>query len=151
MTDRFLTLREPEFGRFGVLSSLFDNFLSPWEVSQNLDFATLSPKIDIEETDSEIKVKAELPGMDEKDIEVKVSSQGYLTIKGEKKEEHEEKSKGKYLSERRYGLVQRTIALPVDVDSDKTTAKFEKGVLNINIPKAESAKEKIKKVEIAKG
>ena len=126
MNGKYVTLHDGGFNRLSALDRIFDNFLNPWDFGLTGELArTLSPKIDVEETEDEIRVQAELPGLDEKDIEVNVSSQGYLTIKGEKKEEKHEKSKGKYLSECSYGMVQRTIALPVDVDSEKTTAKLK--------------------------
>ena len=85
--------------------------------------------MDMQETEDEIMVSAELPGMDEKDIEVNVSSHGYLTIKGEKKQEKEDKAHGKYLSERSYGRIERTLSLPVDVNAIKPLRFLKKGAL----------------------
>jgi HSP20 family protein len=108
---------------------------------------TLSPRVDISETDTEVKVSAELPGLDEKDIEVNVRD-NTLTIKGEKKAEKEEKGKTFYRSERSYGLIQRVIPLPVEVQQDKAEAEFSKGVLTVRLPKSPAAQKKSRKIEI---
>jgi len=96
------------------------------------------PAVDIVEKDKSFEITAELPGMDEKDIEIKLSS-GSLLIKGEKKEETEEKRKDYYLSERYHGSFERLFGLPKDVDADKIEASFSKGVLNISLPKKPEA------------
>jgi HSP20 family protein len=93
------------------------------------------PEMDVSETDKEVKVTAELPGIDEKDLEVSVD-EGGLTVRGEKREEHEEEKKGYYLSERSYGSFHRHIPLPSGLIPDKAEAKFRNGVLKINIPKS---------------
>jgi HSP20 family protein len=90
---------------------------------------------------------AELPGMDEKDIEVKVSN-GTLTIKGEKKEEKEERDKDFYLSERRYGSFARSFEVPAGVDPAHIEARFAKGVLTVTLPKSPEAKQNEKKIEV---
>ena len=86
------------------------------------------PAVDIAETDKAYEITAELPGMDEKNIEVKFAD-GVLTIRGEKKDEKEEKKKDYYLSERSYGSFQRSFQVPDGVDTDKIEATFKKGVL----------------------
>ena len=88
-----------------------------------------------------------MPGLTEKDIEVKVSN-GNLMIKGEKKEEKEEHEKDYHLSERRYGSFVRSFAVPEEVDVDKIEAAFEKGVLKVKLPKSAEAKASEKKIEI---
>jgi HSP20 family protein len=86
------------------------------------------PAVDVVDTGKGYEITAELPGMDEKNIEVKLS-EGTLTIKGEKKDEKEEKKKDYYLSERHYGSFQRSFSVPDGVDTDKVEAAFKNGVL----------------------
>ncbi|WCM48507.1 Hsp20/alpha crystallin family protein [Pseudomonas sp. WJP1] len=92
------------------------------------------PAVDITEKDKSFEITAELPGMDQKNIELKLSN-GNLIIKGEKKEDKEEKRKGYYLSERHYGSFERVFNLPKGVDVEKIEASFSKGVLSISLPK----------------
>ena len=88
-----------------------------------------------------------MPGIDESNIDVKVSD-GVLSIKGEKKEEKEEKSKDRYLSERRYGSFQRAFRVPDGVDADKIEANFKNGVLTVTLPKTPAAVRREKKIAI---
>jgi HSP20 family protein len=108
------------------------------------------PAVDVAEKDMEYEVTAELPGMDEKNIDVKFAD-GVLTIKGEKKEEKEEKKKDFYLSERRYGSFQRSFQVPKGVDADRIEAKFANGVLTVRLPKSAEAQKSEKKIAIKKG
>ena len=96
------------------------------------------PRINLVEDEKEYRVTAELPGVDEKDIQVNVTREG-LTISGEKKEESEEKGKNVYRFERSFGTFQRLIRLPDDVDGAKTAATFKKGILKVVIPKRADA------------
>jgi len=112
--------------------------------------ATTDMRIDVSETDAEIKMEAELPGVEEKDVEVMLSD-GRLTIKGEKKQEKKEKEKDYYLHERSYGSFARSVTLPFDADPDKIKAKFANGVLTVTLPKPPEAKAKAKKIPISKG
>jgi HSP20 family protein len=107
-----------------------------------------APAVDIVEKDKAYEITAELPGMDESNVEVKFSD-GMLTIKGEKEEAKEEKKKDRYLSERRYGAFQRTFGVPDGVDMDKIEASFKKGVLTVVLPKGAEAQKKEKKIAIA--
>jgi HSP20 family protein len=109
-----------------------------------------APAVDIAEKEKEYEITAELPGMEEKDIDVKFAN-GMLTIKGEKKEEKEEKKKDYYLSERRYGSFQRSFAVPEGVDTDKIDASFKNGVLTVVLPKSAEARKNEKKIAIKKG
>ena len=122
------------FGRFDRLfESDGDNRLSlAW-----------SPVTDVREDENGLNVSVELPGLSAEDVNVSVEN-GILSISGEKKEEKEEKdSEGIcHLTERRYGSFERTFRLPRGVDSDKVKAKFENGLLSIDIPKSEKAKKK---------
>lgn len=108
------------------------------------------PAVDIAEKDKEYEITAELPGMNENNIDVKFAD-GVLTIKGEKKEEKEERKKDYYLSERRYGSFQRSFPVPESVDANKIEAKFANGVLTIRLPKSAEAQKNEKKIAIKKG
>ena len=99
------------------------------------------PSVDISETKKNFVVKAELPGLDAKDVNVSLSGD-LLTIKGEKKNEEEEKDEHHYCVERYSGSFQRSFQLPASVKGDKVEAIFDKGVLKVTIPKAEEAEKK---------
>ena len=105
------------------------------------------PAVDVAEHDKAYEITAELPGLDEKNINVQVSN-GVLTIKGEKTEEKEEKKKDYHLSERRYGSFRRSFRLPDGVDADKIDAKFQKGVLTLTLPKTAETQSQQKKIQI---
>jgi HSP20 family protein len=110
----------------------------------------MAPRVDMKETEGAVEIHAELPGVAEKDVEVQLAD-GILTIKGEKRQEREEKEKGHYLMERSYGSFLRQIPIPVEVEEDKVEARFDKGVLSITLPKRPSAETKAKKIEIKAG
>ncbi|MGY3617088.1 Hsp20/alpha crystallin family protein [Bradyrhizobium sp. USDA 10063] len=105
-----------------------------------------SPAVDVTESDKAYEITAELPGLDEKNIEVNVVNGG-ITIKGEKREETEEK-KDYYVSERRYGAFERYFALPEGVDAGKIEATFKNGVLKVTLPKTAEAQKPAKKIEV---
>lgn len=106
-----------------------------------------APAVDIAEKDTAFEIIAELPGLDEKDVEVAVANGG-VTIKGAKKEEKDEKHKNYHLHERRFGSFERYFALPEGVDADKIEAKFNKGVLTVTLPKKAEAQKPAKKIEV---
>ncbi|TIO80260.1 MAG: Hsp20/alpha crystallin family protein [Mesorhizobium sp.] len=103
--------------------------------------------MDLVEKANAYEITAELPGIDEKNIEIKLAN-NVLTIKGEKNEEKEEKEKDYYLSERRYGSFQRSFQLPEGVDADKIDASFAKGVLTVKLPKTAEARKAEKKITV---
>jgi HSP20 family protein len=105
------------------------------------------PQVDVAET--ELQVTAELPGLDEKDVQVNLD-ENLLILQGEKKSEHEEKQKNYHLMERSYGSFQRTIPLPGGVDPTKVKAIFKKGVLHITLPKLPEAKTLRKQIKVEK-
>ena len=107
-----------------------------------------SPPVDFVEKDGGYEITAELPGLDEKSVDVKLAN-GVLSISGEKSEEKEEKKEGYFCSERRYGSFRRAFRVPEGVDVDKITADFEKGVLRIKLPKMPESQKQEKKIEIA--
>ncbi len=119
-------------------------FEMPW--SRQTSWA-VNPAVDISETDGEFEISAELPGMTEKNIDVKLSN-GNLVIKGEKSEEKEEDQKDYHLSERRYGSFVRSFAVPEGVDADKIEATFTNGVLKIKLPKNAEARADARKIDV---
>lgn len=136
------------------MNDLFDDFfgdfgLAPWSALERglRDSGLVVPRFEVAETDDAVEVAAELPGLDEKDVQVTLDN-GVLTVEGEKKAEREEKKRGVFLSERRYGRFQRSIALPSGIDESKVKATFKKGVLNISVPKTEDARTARRSIKI---
>lgn len=111
--------------------------------------AITAPRMDVKETDAGIEITAELPGVDEKDIEVELADD-IVTIRGEKKVEKEEgdKEKGYHLTERAYGSFARSVQLPYGAEGDKVTADFSKGVLKVVVPRPAEVEAKTKKIAI---
>lgn len=157
--------RHPLVGLRAEMNRLFDDFLSAswlpapiggrrgapepaWPFDGALGHA--APPIDVTEKDTAYEVTAELPGMEEKDIEVTLAD-GVLTIKGEKREEKEEKQKDYHLTERRFGSFRRSLRIPDGVDQDKIGASFKNGVLMLVLPKSPEAQRSERKIAIGKG
>jgi len=111
------------------------------------NFADFMPAVDIEETDGEFVVKADLPEVKKDEIKVHVQD-GVLAIEGERKQQKEEKGKRFHKIEREYGRFVRRFALPMDVDADKVRAEFKDGVLSVVLPKAPAAKPKLIDVQV---
>jgi HSP20 family protein len=139
------------FDRFGggfgmpTLRRFFDAAPN-WTYESSFNFPT--PAVDVTEDDKAYKITAELPGLEEKDVNVTVTG-GMLTIKGEKSYEKDEKNKNRHVSERAYGSFERSFALPDGVDTDKVAADMAKGVLTVMLPKtAQAAKQQ--KIEVKK-
>lgn len=144
--DPFLNFRQE-------MDRLFDDFFSGTGLARFTgEEGRLVPNIDVCETDNSLQVIAELPGVDEKDIDVELNND-VLTIRGEKRANREEKDEGKdyHLVERSYGSFARSIRLPFDVDEDKVDASFDKGVLTVTLPKPAEAQQKTKKISVKKG
>jgi HSP20 family protein len=142
------------------IDRLFDRFDSGFQLpsirrmldlepswSPEVSFGFNVPAVDVSEDDKAYKLSAELPGLDEKNIEVTVSGDR-LVLKGEKRQEKEEKKQNFYLSERSYGSFQRSFRLPDGVDQDKIAASFAKGVLTVTLPKTAEAQKQQKKIEV---
>jgi len=110
-------------------------------------FAFSTPAVDMTEDDKAYKITAEVPGLEEKNIEV-VLAGDVLTLKGEKHYEKDEKDKTRYVSERAYGSFQRSFTLPDGVDRDKIAAELAKGVLTVTLPKSAEAQKPQKKIEV---
>jgi HSP20 family protein len=108
------------------------------------------PAVDFTDTEKAYEVTAELPGIDEKDIEVNVAN-GILSIKGEKQEEKGEKKKDYYLRERNFGSFERSFQVPDGIDTDKIEASFKKGVLTVILPKKPEAQIAAKKIDVKVG
>jgi len=123
---------------------LFEEFFNGFGLAPFAPFemawGEFSPRVDVIETEKELQIKAELPGMSEKEIQVSLS-RDTLTLSGEKKAEEEQRSGNIYRMERTYGAFSRTITLPVDVDTENVEATFKNGVLTIKLPKVAAAKE----------
>ncbi len=108
----------------------------------------ITPATDIVEKDKAFEVTAELPGLDAKNIDVQLAN-GMLTIKGEKQEEKEEKTKDRYVSERRYGSFRRALQVPGGVDAEKIEASYKSGVLTVTLPKSPEAQKKEKTIPVS--
>jgi len=111
------------------------------------DIGGFLPQVDEREDEAAYHVAVDLPGMDEKDVEVTVSDRT-LTIRGEKKDEDEEKRKDFYRRERSYGSFRRVLQLPVGVDPSRIEASFDKGVLNVTLPKTEEAQARTRRIPV---
>jgi HSP20 family protein len=140
--DTFTALRR-EMER--VFESFGRDFGWPAEGSRA---AAMTPSIDVSETESELKIDLDLPGVEEKDVDL-VIADNVLTVKGEKKAQREDKKKDFHLVERSYGAFSRSLTLPFAVDPDKAKATFKNGVLSISLPKPPEVKAKAKKIAIS--
>jgi len=133
------------------VSRLFDDFFRgfdlAWDESPADRWLSFSPRLDVVEDEDKITVSAELPGLEEKEIEVSLSPDA-LTISGEKKQEQESRGLGYYRAERSYGSFQRVIPLPCEIDEDKVEAEFRRGVLKVTLPKSPAARAGTRRVAI---
>jgi HSP20 family protein len=109
-----------------------------------------TPAVDVSERDNAYEITVDLPGLDEKSIQIKLSDGGLL-IRGEKTEDKEEKGKQYYIHERRTGVFQRYFQLPPGVDTDKIEATFKKGVLTVTLPKTPEAQKAVKQITVKTG
>ena len=110
-------------------------------------FAAWTPAMDVEETDREYLVKADLPDVKKQDVKVSIEN-GVLSVEGERKQEKEEKTKKFHRMERMYGRFVRRVMVPTDVDAQKVAADFKDGVLNVHLPKSETAKPRTIDVQV---
>ncbi len=136
------------------MNRVFERFETGWPhwslTSARWPTNVMVPDLDVHENDKSMTIEVELPGVDEKDVSVTVNN-GYLTIKGEKKTEREEKKENYYLAERSFGSFERSLRLPDTLDENKIEASFDKGVLKISAPKRPEAQKTERKIEIGKG
>jgi HSP20 family protein len=141
-----LPVKREEMWSFGLLRQeidrLFENFTHDFtfEPLRLIERRTrqFSPIVDVSESEKNVTVNVELPGMDEKDVKVSFTD-GHLNIRGEKTEVKEEKGKGYYRTERSFGEFSRVVPLPVGVDTNNVSTMFKKGLLSITIPKTEKS------------
>lgn len=127
----------------------FEHGWPRWPTTFSRDERLAVPELDVRESTDAITVEAELPGVDEKDVTVTLAN-GVLTIKGEKKQEKEEKGESYHLTERSFGSFERSIRLPDIIDEAKVEAKFDKGVLKVTAVKKPEAVKAQRKIEIKK-
>ena len=140
-------VRNTQHGDFRNLITHFWNMI---DFPQHHELSDMEPKIEVSENKNNVTVTAEMPGVAEEDIDVEISSDGYMTISGEKKHEYEENKKGSYFSEISYGVVKRTIPLPWDLEFSKADAEYDNGILKIAIPKSAVEQTKKKKISVSK-
>jgi HSP20 family protein len=126
---------------------LFDDFWKEWEGISPDYPAFVQPRVNVEETADAYRVTAEIPGMDEKDIELELH-RNTIILKGEKKEEHEGTEGGYIRHERRSGSFQRVITLPEEITKDTVEAKYRQGVLTITLPKTAEVRSQRKRINI---
>ncbi len=133
----------------GRLNSIFDNFFGGqgYGVDEPLSEGLWNPSVDVYETTDNIVLKAEIPEVDEKDVDISVQA-NTLTLRGERKRDREVKEDSYYRKERSYGSFRRSFALPDSIDPEKIQASFSKGVLKVTLPKREESKPKQFKVKI---
>jgi HSP20 family protein len=145
-----LTRWEP-FREFATLQDrinrVFRDSYSGADRDESLTTSSFAPAVDVYEDEHKVTLKIEVPGIDEKDIDVRVEN-NTLTVHGERKIEKEEKEENYRRVERQYGSFTRTFTLPQTVDTDKVSANYDKGVLNVTLPKKAEAKPKQIKVNI---
>lgn len=147
--------RHPMSALRSQMDQIFENFFDDWGLPQwgtGVPAERMFPRIDMTEDDKNVVVVADLPGVDEKNIDLSLEN-GVLTLKAERKSESEEGGDDKkfHRIERSYGSAQRSFRLPCDVVEDKVAAKFEKGVLTVTLPKAAPAKPKSKRIQVKSG
>ena len=140
---------EPFSSLRGEINRLFEDF-GRVPFGRLAAFDSLEPSVNVGETDSTLEIEAELPGLDEKDVEVTVHGE-LLTIRGEKKEERDEKRKNYHLMERTYGSFSRTIPLPFEADPGSVRAMFNKGVLKVTLSKPSDYKARVAKIPVQRG
>jgi HSP20 family protein len=117
----------------------FDRLMRQWASPVSFSEAGWNPSVDVIETDDEIVVKAEIPGVSMDDIDLTVEN-NRMILSGEKKQEHEEKDDNYYLMERSYGSFRRIFVLPAQADAERVVASYEDGLLTVTVPKSEVAK-----------
>ena len=127
------------------MDRLFERFSEAWPFRSLPETGRWMPSVDLSETDKELIVRAELPGMDSNEIDISLAG-SLLTIKGERRHEREEKKENFHLVERSSGSFSRSIQLPADVDADKIKANYKDGILSISMPKVKV--EAVKKIQV---
>lgn len=134
----------------GEFRNLISNFWGMLDFPRHLGQNTADPKFDVKDGKNALTVTAVLPGIEEKDIDIQILPDGYLTISGEMTLEKKEEKKNSSFSSIHYGSFSRQIPLPFNLDYDKTEAKFSDGVLEISIPKKQTEQQNVKKIAVKK-
>jgi len=142
--DRFFTRWTPG----SLFSRMWNETWDPFRMLDTFPEVMASPAVDMEETDKEIIIRAEIPGLEKDDFSIELE-QDHLILRGEKKQEKEEKDRNYHRVECSYGRFSRTIQLPCEIDANNANAEYKNGVLKITLPKAESARRKLIKVNIS--
>jgi HSP20 family protein len=132
------------------LNSIFNDFARPEGAQETLAAGNFVPAVDVYEDEHKVVLKLEVPGIRQEDLDVRVENQT-LTVRGERRFESEEKEENFHRIERRFGTFTRSFTLPVTVDTGSVAAKYENGVLAIQLAKKEAAKPKQVKIEIGAG
>lgn len=140
--DPFTQLRQE-------MDRLFDDFISPsFAASGMREMWSFQPSLDMTDADKEVRIRADLPGVEEKDVELSLHG-ALLTIKGERREERDEEHENRRVSERAYGAFERSVRLPFEPDQAKVKADYHNGVLTITIPKPPEVTKATKRIPIA--
>lgn len=126
------------------------HFFNMFDLPYSSELQNMEPKIEVYETKNNVMVTAELPGVNENDIDLEISTNGYLTISGEKRHENTEISKGGYFSEISYGHIRRTIPLPWELEYSKASAEYNNGILTVSIPKTGKEQNTKRKISVKK-
>jgi len=129
------------------MDDFIERFFYGWPAFERESDITWSPRVDVNETDNEIIIDVELPGIDKKDVKVEIKD-NVLSISGERMKEEKTENAECYRTERHYGKFERTFGLPDTVEADKVSAKYKDGVLALTLPKTEKAKPKEIAVEV---
>jgi HSP20 family protein len=129
------------------MDRLWDSFFEGKPSRKVEEVGEWLPTLDVSETKNDLVVRAEIPGIDPKDIDISLTND-ILTIKGERKQEKEEKEENYHLIERNYGSFTRTIRLPREVQSERISASYKNGILKVTLPKSEEAKKKEIKIKV---
>jgi HSP20 family protein len=137
--------RSPFLSLHREMNRMFDEFFRDFDMRLPIAVGGQWPHVDVVETDKEVTVTAELPGMEEKEVELLLED-GVLTLKGEKRAETEDKDR--QFSERYYGRFERRISLDAEVQADKVQARFKNGVLTVTLPKDPEAQSKARRITI---
>jgi HSP20 family protein len=150
----------PLFDLRNEIDTLFDRFFSgslfgpfggvPDAQLLRQPFGGTMPKVDVSESEREIQIVAELPGLKQEDVELRLEND-LLTLRGEASSARDQKDKHYHLTERSYGRFERSFRLPETVDREKISASFEHGLLTVTLPKSERAQQKSKRIEIGGG
>ena len=129
------------------MTRLVEDFARSFEVGSLFGSDGFAPRIDVREDENELLVTAEIPGLEEKDFTLELREDA-LTLRGEKRLEHEEQTGSMHRTERSYGRFERAVPLPCEVNADKSRATYRNGVLTVTLPKAESARRRIHRIDV---